>query len=209
MFCEIMREMRRPTDFNLAVCSANALMGASYVGIVAAAYGTHGASVAGFLPDSLPEGSLRTIVGLLLAYHTAVSYLLTAQPLHRAIHGRLFPATLDGGGVFSRAALHWALITLSMLLLAYVVANAVPFFADFQDLLGNLLGAPTVFGWPAFFYVQGRRQRGAPCGRADAFVCGVFLVVFLPAFTLLGTYNALAKIAADWAEAGAAPFQCT
>ena len=40
-----------------------------------------------------------------------------------------------------------------MLAFGFVVANAIPFFEDFQNLLGSLTGAPILFGWHAFFYL--------------------------------------------------------
>ena len=100
------------------------------------------------------------------------------------------PATASG----ARASAHWALITLGFLVFSFFVANAIPFFADFQDLLGNLLGAPTVFGWPALFFLRGMRLRGAPVSWRDTIICALFLGICLPAFTLLGTVNALIKI---------------
>ena len=130
MFLEILREMKRPSEFPYALLVANGIMVAAYIGICIVGYGFHGEGVAGFLPDTLPEGAPRSVVGLLLCYHTMVSYLLTGQPLYRCVHLALFPATADATGC--KAALQWAGITLSFLIFAFVVANAVPFFADFQ-----------------------------------------------------------------------------
>ena len=209
IFLEIMREMRQPDHFPRALLSANGLMMACYTIISAVAYGTHGASVAAFLPDALGEGWVRSVVGVLLAFHTAVSYLLTGQPLHRNVHLLLFPsssaASAARGG---RAARHWAIITLTFLAASFVIANAVPFFSDFQDLLGNLIGASTVFGWPAFFYLRGMRLRGHPIPQIDVAVCGVYLLVCVPAFTLLGTANSVLHIVHDWQQSSAPPFEC-
>ena len=49
----------------------------------------------------------------------------------------------------------WQLIWLAF---SVVVAVAVPFFSDMQQLLGALIGAPVVFGLPSFFYLQARRH---------------------------------------------------
>ena len=95
-----------------------------------------------------------------------------------------------------------------MLLLAFLVANVIPFFADVQDLLGNILGAPTVFGWPAFFFLRGSALRGRPVATVDRVVCTFFLLVLLPAFTLLGTANAVLVLVEDLKGATLAPFQC-
>ena len=103
-------------------------------------------------------------MGELLAFHTLVSYLLTGQPLHRTLHLAISPHTADQ----PEGAFHWACLTLGMLLLAFLVANVIPFFADVQDLLGNILRAPTVFGWPAFFFLRGSALRGRPAAKTRA-----------------------------------------
>jgi amino acid permease len=115
---EIMREMKTPAEFPKALFAANGLMMLVYTSVTAVGYGTYGDAVAGFLPATLPPGALRSAVGVMLAFHTAVSYMLTAQPLHRNVHIWLFPRTADA--VRGReAAVHWAGITLSFLLLAF------------------------------------------------------------------------------------------
>ena len=147
-------------------------------------------------------------MGLLLAFHVSVAYLITAQPLHRTLVEALAPssAAKDSGGGSSEAT-RWLLVTLGLLGFGFVVSNAIPFFADFQNLLGSVTGAPIVFGFPALFYLQACRLHGKRVSRADSVVCTVFLGVFLPMFTVLGTITALQDIANDWADNGA-PFEC-
>ena len=72
VFLEIMREMRKPTDFPRALLVANGLMIMCYTGVSIVGYGSHGQAVEGFIPDTLPAGVARSCVGLLLAFHTAV-----------------------------------------------------------------------------------------------------------------------------------------
>lgn len=43
-------------------------------------------AVAGFLPFSLPEGGIKSFVGVNLCFHILVSYLLTGQPLAFKLH---------------------------------------------------------------------------------------------------------------------------
>lgn len=154
----------------------------------------------------MPPGSARSAVGILLCFHTLVSYLLTAQPLHRKLHLALWPQTADTR--VPAAALHWAILNLSTLGISFFIANAIPFFSDVQDFIGNLIGASTVFGWPALFFLAGCRKRGRPISWPDRVICGIYLGVFLPLFTLLGTTNSLLQIAAHRSEAAAGPFEC-
>ena len=81
MFLEIMREMRDARQFPNSVVTANAVMAGVYLITTAAAYGAVGRDVDGFLPFSLQQGPLKTIVGVLLCFHIVVSYLLCNQPL--------------------------------------------------------------------------------------------------------------------------------
>ena len=103
---------------------------AVYTVAVVVGYGARGDAVQGFLPNSMPPGPLRTCVSVLLAFHVAVAYIITGQPLHRTLHLHFSPATADGDGV--AAALHWLCVTVSILAFGFVVANAIPFFAAFQ-----------------------------------------------------------------------------
>jgi amino acid permease len=207
MFLEIIREMREPRHFPRAVLSATAVMLATYLTVIIVGYAVLGESVAGFLPDSLEAGPLKSAVGLLLAFHVAVAYLITGQPLHRNLHLLLFTTSADEWG--HRAALHWLLITLGQLGFGFGIANVVPFFSDFQNLLGSLTGAPILFGWPALFFLRGSMLNALPISRADLIMCSIFLVLFLPIFTVLGTVNAVLDIAHDWhGNATAAPFSC-
>ena len=206
MFLEIMREMRAPRHFPRAVLAANGAMVVAYAAAIVVGYGARGSAVQGFLPNSLGPGPLRTCVAALLAFHVAVAYIITGQPLHRTLHLHLFPSTADGEG--SAAALHWLCVTSSVLAFGFVVANAIPFFEDFQNLLGSLTGAPILFGWPAFFYLRSCRLCGRKVAWHDLALCALYLGLFLPVFTLLGTINSMLDIRSDWSTLGP-PFGCS
>ena len=72
--------------------------------------------------------------------HVMVSYLITGQPLHRAIHARVFPSSLDRTN--AAGTLHWAIITTGSLAAATSVAIAIPFFSDVQ--VGRDRDAPRI-----------------------------------------------------------------
>ena len=91
VYLEIIREMRDRSHFRRTLYLATAAMVLVYVAVVAVGYATLGRAAPAFLPAAMPPGPLRTAAGLLLAFHTAVSYLVTAQPLHRAYHRLLAP----------------------------------------------------------------------------------------------------------------------
>ena len=67
-----------------------------------------------------------------------------------------------------------------------------------QNLLGALTGAPSIFGWPALFYLRACKMRGERVGCCDAFLCKTFLYLLLPLTCSLGTAEALRSIASHW-----------
>jgi len=196
---EIMREMHEPRTFPYAVLSANGLMITVYTATSALGYAALGRDVAGFLPDSMEAGAAKSAVGCLLTLHTAVAYMVVAQPLHRALHGFLFPLTVEqASSAEPKAAAHWLLISASQLAISFVLAAAVPFFDDLQSLLGALTCAPIVYGFPALFFVRAKALHGLPVPMADGFLCALFLGVLTPLFMVVGTFVAVRSIIADW-----------
>ena len=206
VYLEIIREMRDRSHFRRTLYLATAAMVLVYVAVVAVGYATLGRAAPAFLPAAMPPGPLRTAAGLLLAFHTAVSYLVTAQPLHRAYHRLLAPSTADAPS--AAAAARWLALSAAQLAAGFVVATALPFFAPFQSLLGALTGAPILFGYPALFYLRGAARRGVRVALGDRGACAVFLAVCLPLFTVLGTADAVREIASGWGEDPAGPFAC-
>ena len=209
VFLEIMREMRKPGRFGEAVLWANLLMGVVYTATIVVSYGARGDRVAAFLPDSLDESSdaARQAVGLLLTFHTGVCYLITGQPLHRALHAALFPSDAARHWREGRPSgpLRWLVVTSTMLCVSLVVAVTVPFFSRFQSLLGALTGVPSIFGWPPLFFLCSPRapERTSPSrgDQVDRGLCYVFLIILLPALSAMGTVSALAAIVSHWRSA--------
>ena len=258
MYFEVMREMERSAEFSKALIVSNAIMGTCYTATSVLAYQAAGSGVAGFLPDSMPAGVPKQAVGLLLAFHTAVSYLVQGQPLHRAMQRWAFPRSVDKTSWYDppphppsppvtprhlpspapspaatpppqpspppylpphrpitriapsppgnlspskrrrRAALDWFVCTGALLVSSAIVAVAIPFFSDLQQLLGSFLGAPLVFGCPAFFFLASSRAVGKPIATVDLVLCGLFLYILSPLFAIVGTATSLVQIHDSW-----------
>lgn len=195
------REMRQPSQFGKACTVAYIMMACVYSVAVVLAYGLQGDGVPGFLPDSLEDGPLKTGVGVCLAYHIAISYLVCSQPLCAFTYHKLFGGVEGAGAIaqaewISWARLRWLAISLTFLSLAALVANAVPFFADLQELVGALGGAPIMFGWPALFYVRAMASHDKPLAAIDKVLCTISLLVCTPIFTIMGTASAIDHILA-------------
>lgn len=229
IFLELVREMKIPKHFSRALYVSNAIMAFVYVVTSMVGYMARGNDVAGFLPESMSVGLPRAIVGGLLAFHTAVGYLITALPLQREMLLLISPcqpmmtascaSSTDKQTLIADASLQsayfpdtlrWLLISLFQLAFSFLVANGIPFFALFQSLLGSLTGAPILFGWPAFFFLSSCHLRGRSITLGDFLGCGIFLFVCTPLLTGLGTINAIVDIQRAWVDSAmSSPFMCT
>jgi len=197
-YLEMMREMQDSREFaTRALPVANAVMIVVFTATAVATVCMLGRNVADFLPNSMPPGPARRITGVLLTFHTLVSYLVTGQPLHRAYHGLLFPETVDDF-VSSRASAHWFLITSAQLFMSFGLAVAIPFFANFQGLIGALTGAVSIFLLPAVFFLKGSSRSATPVRKLDVAFCSVYILVLTPLFLFVGTYNEVTTILSKW-----------
>jgi len=106
MFLELMREMKDGNGFPRASFSAYLVMCIVYAVTVVMGYAGQGDQIASFLPDSMKDGGVKRFVGILLVFHVVVAYVVTGQPLHRFIHSKLFPSTVNFDRPWAR--LHWS-----------------------------------------------------------------------------------------------------
>lgn len=203
IYVEVMREMHRPEGFARACVLANVGMGVAYSAIVAVGYGLRGSAVTPFLPSSLPHGPSRQAIGWLTTIHIFVCYLIVGQPLHRALHGAVFPRDHEARAHMRRGAgeWQWCAVTLAVLALAIGVAVSVPFFVEFQSLLGALAGVPTLCGWPPLFLLCGSAKRAGDepaLSMVHRAACTVLLCVLTPCLLLAGTASAIFAIIHRW-----------
>jgi vesicular inhibitory amino acid transporter len=205
MFLEIMREMKRPQDFGKAAVGGYNFMFVLYLATTIIGYHYNGDKVQGFLPFSVPPGPLKTVIGVCLALDIVVGYLLTNQPLCSKLHQIYFPETFMEHGW--RARLHWFGISGSFLVLAFVVANAIPFFTAFQSIIGSMMGAPICFLGPAFFYLRASALHGDKVPAIERAVCYLSICVLFPSCWALNLYSAVESLLDDWSTFGR-PFDC-
>lgn len=203
MLLEIGSEMADKQDFGKAITASCAGLLGLYTAATALGYYYRGARVAGFLPDDLEDNVSKTCVGLLLYFHVAVTYLVNNQPLSKKLYELRWGSLEQKGRVVS---LRWFGITSLLLVWSYVLANAIPWFSAFQALLGSLLGAPIMFGFPVAFYVLDARQaaslRHIPT-RAALYTTGGLV---LPLTLCVGTVAAFVGLWDAWGDGAA--FSC-
>ena len=200
MLLEIADEMEDPRDFGKAVkVSCGSLVGL-YACALAVGYYYRGAAVPSFLPDALDDSPLKTLVGVLLYFHIVVTYLVNNQPLTKKVCDALWPRKGDEAAEVS--ARQWAGVTGAFLAWSYLIANLIPWFSDFQNVMGSMLGAPVMFGFPVAFYVLDPKQsswKGSKATQAALLLVGG---VVLPLTWVIGTVAAFVGLASDWSSSG-------
>jgi len=213
IFMELMSEMKNPKEFSKSCNVAYIIMGVIYVTIVIVAYGVDGENVTQFLLKGISPGVAKTTAGVLVVFHIVVAYVIAIQPFHVFVHSAIFPETLYVSS--NKGRIHWLVITVGYIIIAWVIANIIPFFADLQGLIGALLGAPIVFGWPSLYYllVNKKKTDGSwletfrSIGLINTSISLLFLCIFTPMFCILGTWGGISDIVNDFATSGH-PFHC-
>ena len=201
MLLEIADEMENaPRDFGKAITASCGGLLALYSIATGLGYYYRGARVAGFLPDDLEDNASKTLVGLMLYFHVAVTYLVNNQPLSKKLY------ELRWGASSTNVKLRWFCITMVLLAWSFVVANAIPWFSAFQALMGSLLGAPIMFLFPVAFYVLDPRQathlKHLPTRCALAATGGIILPLTLG----VGSVAAFVGLSEAWGDGAA--FAC-
>ena len=213
IYLELMSEMKDDREFPMSCNLAYGVMCAVYGLTVIVAYGIKGDDTPEFLPDAVPPGLARRVAGGLVVLHITVSYVIACQPLHNWLHCTVFPRTYQKESMLG--SIHWFFLTVGYLVFGFFIGILVPFFADVQALIGSLFGAPTIFGWPAAFFLAVHRRSTntwsdaiIAMGYGNTVICCFFLFICTPLFCLLGTTGAIQSIVQDSKEAIESPFQC-
>lgn len=205
IFLELMSEMKEPSQFTTASTLSYAQMFIVYATCFVVAYGLGGGHVDPFVPNNLKDGGIKQAVGALVAYHVLIAYVIIGVPFHSVLHAAMFPESFGQATMTSR--IQWFCISLTFLIFGWAIGNAIPSFASLTSLIGSLTGAPILFGWPAFFYAYGAYKKNVQISRTDKIACIVYLFVFLPVFTVIGTVASVRDIV-NTIDKGS-PFQCT
>jgi len=149
MYFEIMETMQKPADFPWSFAVAGPFMVCSYLAVALLGY-FFGAGRKELLASISLGMSLRTAAGLLFV-HVLIVYLIKNVVLARYFHSKWRPDSVESRSCSSY--LQYSTISVSILLLGYFVANAVPFFEQLLGVLGGLCAGPINFFLPILFYL--------------------------------------------------------
>mmetsp|Transcript_5768 Transcript_5768/g.17016 ORF Transcript_5768/g.17016 Transcript_5768/m.17016 type:complete len:484 (-) Transcript_5768:93-1544(-) len=207
IYPEMISAMLQPEDFPKALMVSTPYLFVVYAIVGCTGYAYYGESTPSYLLDILNYNWTRSMGGVLMLIHMMISYTITQQILTRAIHRALCPATVnslrrkDPG--CKKSALHWFLISTSLLGLAYVVAGAIPIFAQLNELIGSVLSPFIAFIVPVALLVKS----GLEMTTLDK--CCAVVYVFVVGLYALGAGTAAAVdsiIEASGDQGG--PFAC-
>merc|ERR1719188_1411585 len=123
---------------------------------------------------------MRTVCAILVGIHVIVAYMITNQPLTYKAHEAVSSSTLHATGLKPQL-IHLA-ITSAFLLMGFVIANLIPFFADMQGIISAFAASPIVFFFPAYFYMRASMNAGewAKMLLLEKFWLGVMIFVLFP-----------------------------
>jgi len=193
LFLNIRHEMREPNKSPISLASALAIFGSFYI-IVSQLAGPYPQP---FLFDSIPKATIaRRVAGFFLWLHVAVSYAINSQALCSSID-RLALYKITFLNIKLHPKVRWFILTLTTSVLAFLVANAIPFFQDLISLIGALTTIPLSLSFPAIFYRKALFSSWL----------SYFLLLFSLLFTFCGLLGAFTSIDIDWKNHGP-PFSC-
>ena len=157
-----------------------------------------------FLFDAITPGTWnRQLAGFLLWGHVMVSYAINSQAICASLERLVSPRIpwLDE----TTPALRWMTLTGCLAVLAYTVANAIPFFDDLVALIGALTSVPLTLLLPALFWRQmGHYPLWKPTPDS---VPSWLLLMYATVFMVTATVGSLWSIRQDW-ESHGPPFSC-
>lgn len=187
---ELAHRPRAPQSLALSL----SIFGTFYVVLVLMA----GPDPPAFLLDAIPVGTLsKRIAGLLLYAHIVVSYAINSQALCSSLDRAYWRL------VERSPTIRWMIWTTLLSVLAYTVANAIPFFSDLVSFIGAITSVPLTLLFPALFW---RKINGwALFGLTLDWSCA--LTYFSLVFMITATAGSVYSIQKDWSHHGA-PFSC-
>jgi amino acid permease len=198
LFLNIRHELSDRKAAPRSLAMSLSAFGTFYV-VIALAAGSHPPA---FLFDAIPAGLNRRIAGLLLWAHVVVSYAINSQAIcssmDRLVWYRVTSDTIS-------ASQRWLILSSLMVVAAYTVANAIPFFQDLVALIGALTSVPLTLLLPAIFW---RKYMAVPIWKpTHDSLYSYLLIVFAVVFMMSATVGSVYSIQQDWSTHGP-PFSC-
>lgn len=214
LYFELMAEMQEPEDFPKVFIINAPLQVGLYLSVACLGYHFAGSNAKGYLLDNLALGPAFRVASALLFLHVVIAFLIKSVVVSRFVHGCVSPDRVgidlrDAGGV--RAHLEYAACSVALLVVAFFIANAIPFFDDLLGLIGGFFSGPISFIFPMMFFAGAQRYATPTNTKGAATRADWLLFPFVGALTLLtmviGTYSVVQDIVSR-SQALGPPFSC-
>lgn len=147
---------------------------------------------------------------LLSSYEKSPTRYRTIQVLARAIHRRLDSDLANvvnmSDSKFWKAQMQWFGITSVVMIATYTLANLIPFFDDFVELVGSMLSPFLAFLFPCIFYLKTMKMSSITIEKSERIVIYIIIALGLSVI-LFGTTASIRDLIHHTEEYGA-PFDC-
>jgi len=206
---EIMGEMRDVSEFPKAYVNISLpIQMALFLVVGVGGYYYKGSAIRdAILVDLIPFSFSLRIAAAVLFLHMVVSYIIKNTIFCRIVQ-RALQETLGGAGIAEGGRDNWAVIVGVVLAFAYLLAQIVPFFSDFVDLMGSTMLPFTCWIGPLLMSLQvGEVQWRRSVWSAVELLLAMFYIVLALTVIVFGTSSACQNIWAKWDTYGG-PFSC-
>eukprot|EP00434_Breviolum_minutum_P044804 symbB.v1.2.040060.t3/scaffold6963.1/size14182/2 len=160
LYFELMADMEKPEDFPRVFWINVPIQVCLYLLVACWGYHFAGDKAKGYFLDNLPDGDAYRVASTLLFVHVLIAFLVKNVVLVRALHKMIAPSRVDvqlGESGGRRAQAEFAICAVLLLWAYWAVANAVPFFSDFLQLVGSVFSGPISYVLPAVFLLGALR----------------------------------------------------
>jgi len=200
---EIIDEMADPAEMPKAFLWISApFQWAAFLATGVGGYIAVGSGAAGMIIRALPFGVPLRHAAACVAMHMLATYILKGVVLCRAAQEALFPS--HG----CRACLSWAAVCFGVMVVAYFVANAVPFFTEAVEFIGCTFTPLVCWVLPIASFLRLYRDAEDKPQVAKAELAVMFVELAIAVVVMIfGLVTALDGIFRLWSELGY-PFDC-
>uniref|UniRef100_A0A7S2RWY1 Amino acid transporter transmembrane domain-containing protein n=1 Tax=Mucochytrium quahogii TaxID=96639 RepID=A0A7S2RWY1_9STRA len=208
LYLQMLAEMRKPSDFPKTFLIAGPFQVGMYMFVGTVGYIYDGVSAKSIILDSInphTHGATLRAAAIFLALHLIVTYVILSTVLVRRIHVYADDASVNDRG--KRGRVVWLALSLSLLLLCFILANAIPLFDKITSLAGALQAPIIGFIAPCLFLLFAHRRAGIRTSKLEMFV--LFTVILCSTIILfVGTAANIISFIDAMNEQKKTPFEC-
>mmetsp|Transcript_111666 Transcript_111666/g.216235 ORF Transcript_111666/g.216235 Transcript_111666/m.216235 type:complete len:485 (-) Transcript_111666:80-1534(-) len=211
MLTEIIEEMEDPEELPKAYATISGPFQLSMFLLAGlGGYFAIGDKVSGMMNENLPFGPPFQVAAACMCTHMLISYIIKGVVFCKAMHEAVDPDHCKGDDMSIRAWIGWVALVSITLVVAWILANVVPFFTEAVDLLGASLTPLSCWVLPIFMFIRywkdANRASKPHISGLEWFVIACELLLAL-CLMIFGTYSVLCQIIEKWSELGK-PFEC-